>query len=87
MADSIPSLRRQLAEARLEIAALLEQASKPQEVREVIRNVETVRTVVKYRDRDPVVITEYVTDPAQEETIRELQERLRECQSISVSGL
>lgn len=67
MADSIPSLRRRLAEAQAEIAALkAEKADAPKEV-------------VKYQ-RVEVTKTEYVTDPAQEQQIRDLQEALRQCQ-------
>lgn len=68
MADSIPSLRRKLAEAQARIAELeARHASAP---KEVVRH--------EYIDR---VRTEYVIDPSQEATIRELQEALRECQS------
>ena len=72
MADSIPSLRRRLAEAQAEIAALRASAVNPSEVVRYER-VETVRT-------------EYVVDPAQERTIRELQEALRECQSSQLGS-
>ena len=72
MADSIPSLRRRLAEAQAEIAALRASAVNPAEVVRYER-VETVRT-------------EYVVDPAQERTIRELQEALRECQSYQLGS-
>lgn len=67
MADSIPSLRRKLAEAHARIAELEASHGKP---RDVVRHqrIETVREV-------------YVTDPALEATIRELQERLRNCTS------
>lgn len=67
MADSIPSLRRKLAEANARIAELEANQGQP---REVVRHqrVETVREI-------------YVTDPALEVTIRELQERLRNCTS------
>lgn len=69
MADSIPSLRRKLAEAQARIAELELVTGK---TREVVRHqrIETIREV-------------YVTDPAQEATIRELQEALRECTSQS----
>ena len=69
--DSIPSLRRKLAEANARIAELEANQGQP---RDVVRHqrIETVREV-------------YVTDPAQEETIRELQERLRTCTSPSGS--
>ena len=65
--DSIPSLRRKLAEANARIAELEARQGQP---REVVRNqrIEIVREV-------------YVTDPALEITIRELQERLRNCTS------
>ena len=67
MADSIPSLRRKLAEAHARIAELEAARGAP---REVVRN-----------QRIEVVRVEYVTDPALEVTIRELQERLRNCTS------
>jgi len=122
VADSIPSLRRRLAEAQAKIAEL--EARKPAGVvKEVRVEVPVDRVVyrdrvvpqeverVVYRDRvvteqlPPVVEKEYihvpvdrevvryetietvrevyVTDPVQEQTIRELQERLREWQSTS----
>lgn len=85
MADSIPSLRRRLAEAQAEIAAL--RAREPAvEVREVVRYVDRPVEVERVRyERVEVPVVHYVTDPAQEATIRELQEALRECQS-SQSG-
>ena len=79
--DSIPSLRRKLAEANARIAEL---EARGQEVRvqEVVRYVdkpvEVERVRYEYIDR---VQTEYVTDPALEATIRQLQEDLRACQS------
>lgn len=111
MVESIPSLRRQLAEARQQIAAL--EAREPVE-RVVERRVEVPVDRVVYRDRRvevevdrvvervvrepapaPVVITRrvevpvlkeiYVTDPVLEQTIRDLQERLRQCISQSDS--
>ena len=81
MADSIPSLRRKLAEANARIAEL---EARGQEVRvqEVVRYVdkpvELERVRYEYIDR---VQTEYVTDPTLEATIRQLQEDLRACQS------
>lgn len=81
MADSIPSLRRKLAEANARIAEL---EARGQEVRvqEVVRYVdkpiEVERTRYEYIDR---VQIEYVTDPTLEATIRQLQEDLRACQS------
>ena len=81
MADSIPSLRRKLAEANVRIAEL---EARGQEVRvqEVVRYVdkpvEVERVRYEYIDR---VQTEYVTDPTLEATIRQLQEDLRACQS------
>ena len=86
MADSIPSLRRKLAEAQAEIAAL--KAATPAEtVKEVVRYVDRPvdREVVRY-ERVETVRTEYVTDPAQEETIRDLQEALRQCQSSQLDS-
>lgn len=79
--DSIPSLRRKLAEANARIAEL---EARGQEVRvqEVVRYVdkpvEVERVRYEYIDR---VQTEYVTDPTLEATIRQLQEDLRACQS------
>ena len=81
MADSIPSLRRKLAEANARIAEL---EARGQEVRvqEVVRYVdkpvELERVRYEYIDR---VQIEYVTDPTLEATIRQLQEDLRACQS------
>lgn len=81
MADSIPSLRRKLAEAHARIAEL---EARGQEVRvqDVVRYVdkpvEVERVRYEYIDR---VEKEYVTDPALEATIRQLQEDLRACQS------
>lgn len=66
--DSIPSLRRKLAEAQAKIAEL--ESARADVPKEVVRHV--------YIDR---VQTEYVTDPSQQATIRELQERLRACTS------
>lgn len=113
MADSIPSLRRKLAEAQAEIAAL--RSREPAvEVREVVREVpveviryvdrfkevpvdvvRTVERVVREPAPAPIVITKrvevpvlkeiYVTDPVLEQTIRDLQERLRQCISQSDS--
>lgn len=91
--DSIPSLRRRLAEAQAEIAELRERG--PVEVvREVVREVpvEVVRHVDRFKEvpvevervryeRVEVPVTVYVTDPTLEATIRELQEALLECQS------
>ena len=81
MADSIPSLRRKLAEAHARIAEL---EARGQEVRvqEVVRYVDKPVEVerVRYEYIDRVQI-EYVTDPALEATIRQLQEDLRACQS------
>ena len=84
MTDSIPSLRRRLAEAQAELAALRD---RPVETVEVVRYVDRPvdREVVRYVTVE-TVRTEYVIDPAREETIRELQEALRECQSYQ-SGL
>ena len=81
MADSIPSLRRKLAEANARIAELEARvpATVVQDVvRYVDRPVEVERVRYEYIDR---VQTEYVTDPALEATIRQLQEDLRACQS------
>ena len=81
MADSIPSLRRKLAEANARIAEL---EGRGQEVRvqEVVRYVDKPVEVerVRYEYIDRVQI-EYVTDPKLEATIRQLQEDLRACQS------
>ena len=81
MADSIPSLRRKLAEANARIAEL---EARGQEVRvqEVVRYVDKPVEVerVRYEYIDRVQI-EYVTDPALGATIRQLQEDLRSCQS------
>ena len=79
--DSIPSLRRKLAEANARIQEL--EARVPAKVvQEVVRYVdkpvEVERTRYEYIDR---VQTEYVTDPTLEATIRQLQEDLRACQS------
>ncbi len=85
MADSIPSLRRQLAELNAELQALKD---RPVERVEVERRVEVPVYVeverVRY-ERVEVPVNVYVTDPALEATIRELQEALRECHS-SQSG-
>ena len=81
MADSIPSLRRKLAEANARIAELEARvpATLVQEVvRYVDKPVEVERTRYEYIDR---VQIEYVTDPTLEATIRQLQEDLRACQS------
>ena len=79
--DSIPSLRRKLAEANARIAEL---EARGQEVRvqEVVRYVDKPVEVerVRYEYIDRVQI-EYVTDPTLEATIRQLQEDLRACQS------
>lgn len=79
--DSIPSLRRKLAEANARIAEL-EARAPATVVQEVVRYVdkpvEVERTRYEYIDR---VQTEYVTDPTLEATIRQLQEDLRACQS------
>lgn len=79
--DSIPSLRRKLAEANARIAEL---EARGQEVRvqEVLRYVDKPVEVerVRYEYIDRVQI-EYVTDPTLEATIRQLQEDLRACQS------
>lgn len=111
MADSIPSLRRRLAEAQAEIAAL--RSREPAvEVREVVREVpvEVIRYVDRFKEvtvevdryvdrfkevpvevervryeRVEIPVVHYVTDPANEAAIRELQEALRQCQS-SQSG-
>ena len=81
MADSIPSLRRKLAEANARIAEL---EARGQEVRvqEVVRYVDKPVEVerVRYEYIDRVQI-QYVTDPTLEATIRQLQEDLRACQS------
>ena len=81
MADSIPSLRRKLAEANARIQEL---EARGQEVRvqEVVRYVDKPVEVerVRYEYIDRVQI-EYVTDPTLEATIRQLQEDLRACQS------
>lgn len=81
MADSIPSLRRKLAEANARIQEL---EARGQEVRvqEVVRYVDKPIEVerVRYEYIDRVQI-EYVTDPTLEATIRQLQEDLRACQS------
>lgn len=86
MADSIPSLRRKLAEAQAEIAALKSQPA-AESLREVVRYVDRPvdREVVRY-ERVETVRTEYITDPAQEETIRDLQEALRQCQSSQLDS-
>lgn len=85
MADSIPSLRRQLAEARQQIAALESRVHVPAEVIErVVREPAPAPIVITKRVEVPVLKEIYVTDPALERTIRDLQERLREC--ISQSG-
>jgi ribulose bisphosphate carboxylase small subunit len=68
MADSIPSLRRKLQEAQAKITEL--ESARADAPKEIVRHV--------YIDR---VKTEYVMDPSQEATIRELQEALRVCQS------
>ena len=81
MADSIPSLRRRLAEANARVAELEARvpATVVQEVvRYVDKPVEVERVRYEYIDR---VHVEYVTDPALEATIRQLQEDLRACQS------
>ena len=81
MADSIPSLRRKLAEANARIAEL--EARVPAAVvQEVVRYVDKLIEVerVRYEYIDRVQI-EYVTDPTLEATIRQLQEDLRACQS------
>lgn len=79
--DSIPSLRRKLAEANARIAEL---EARGQEVRvqEVVRYVDKPVEVerVRYEYIDRVQI-QYVTDPTLEATIRQLQEDLRACQS------
>lgn len=79
--DSIPSLRRKLAEDNARIAEL---EARGQEVRvqEVVRYVDKPVEVerVRYEYIDRVQI-EYVTDPTLEATIRQLQEDLRACQS------
>ena len=85
MADSIPALRRQLAEARMEIAALQARPARV-ETREVVRTVEVPVIHERLKIERVVEVKEvFVTDPALESTIRDLQERLREC--ISASGL
>ena len=66
MADSIPSLRRKLAEANARIAEL---EAAP---------TEAVRVRYEYIDRVEHI---YVTDPALEATIRQLQEELIQCRS------
>ena len=79
--DSIPSLRRKLAEANARIAELEARvpATVVQEVvRYVDKPVDVERTRYEYIDR---VQIEYVTDPTLEATIRQLQEDLRACQS------
>lgn len=101
MADSIPSLRRKLEEAlagRDELRAKL--AEKPAEV-VVEKRVEVPVEVVRWKTREvekvvpvhvvrrvevPVERVVHVTDPALEDTIRKLQERLAACQ-CSQSGL
>lgn len=79
--DSIPSLRRKLAEANARIAEL-EARGQELRVQEVVRYVDKPVEVerVRYEYIDRVQI-EYVTDPALEATIRQLQEDLRACQS------
>lgn len=93
MADSIPSLRRKLQEAQAKIAEL--EARGPAEVVRTVTvevPIETVRHVDRFKEIEvPVEVVryeyidrvqiEYVTDPAQEATIRQLQEDLRACQS------
>lgn len=93
MAESIPSLRRKLQEAQAKIAEL--EARGPAEVERIVTvevPVETVRHVDRFKEIEvPVEVVryeyidrvqiEYVTDPAQEATIRQLQEDLRACQS------
>lgn len=81
MADSIPSLRRKLAEANARIQEL-EARGREVRVQEVVRYVDKPVEVerVRYEYIDRVQI-EYVTDPTLEATIRQLQEDLRACQS------
>ena len=79
--DSIPSLRRKLAEANARIQEL-EARGQEVLVQEVVRYVDKPVEVerVRYEYIDRVQI-EYVTDPTLEATIRQLQEDLRACQS------
>ena len=64
--DSIPSLRRKLAEANARIQELEGAPTEVEKVRyEYIERVEHI----------------YVTDPALEATIRQLQEELIQCRS------
>ena len=86
MADSIPSLRRQLGEAMRRIAELEARGPVIERV-EVIRDVEVpgpsvevVRDVVKPVE---VVREVYVDNPDHIATIQKLQEALRECRSTS----
>lgn len=80
MADSIPSLRRKLAEAHARIAEL--EADPTEVVRDVVRyidrQVEVDKVRYEYIDRVEHI---YVTDPALEATIRQLQEELIQCRS------
>lgn len=87
----IAELEAKLAEKPAEVVRV-EFVDRPVEVvREVVKTeyvevpFEVTRTVVKteYVDR---VVREYSADPEMERTIEVLQERLRECQSISQSG-
>ena|SRR5690606_35191100 len=93
MADSIPSLRRKLAEANLRIAEL--EAVQPVAQEPVVNRVEVpvdrIRVVtqpVEVQGPERIVVVKeyvdvptvkevYVTDPILEETIRNLQEQLR----------
>lgn len=85
MADSIPSLRRKLAEANLRIAELEATNNGASEssgrIRVVTKPVEVQgpeRIVVVKEYVDVATVKEvYVTDPILEETIRNLQEQLR----------
>ena len=81
MADSIPSLRRKLAEANLRISQL-ESRSALVQVQEVVKYIDRPvyvdRVRHEYIDRETKV---YVTDPEQEAMIRRLQEELRVCRS------
>ena len=75
MADSIPSLRRQLGEAMRRIAELEARGANVERV-EVVREVPVV-------ERVEVVREVYVDNPDHIATIQKLQEALRECRSIS----
>lgn len=91
MADSIPSLRRQLGEANSRISEL-ELASTVPSIVEIVEyvdrvvEVEKVIETVKYETIERVVV-EYVDNPEHIRMIEELQGALREWQSTSQSDL